>query len=138
MAAVGVPGGVGVVLEQVDIAANPFLAQPALGVDQQFFKYPLARLVAGDQVEHAVALRGRVLGMAAHVEIEARAVAQEDVAASSPGHHAPEKVARYLVGRQAPLPAEGASEAVFSLNSEYPPVHTPKVRACMTGVIQEG
>jgi hypothetical protein len=36
------------------------------------------------------------------------------------------------------LPAEGASEAVFSLNSEYPPVHTPKVRASVTGVIQEG
>ena len=136
MAAVGVPGGVGVVLEQVDVPGNPFLAQPGLGVDQQSLEYPLACLVVRDEVDEVVALRGRVLGMAAHVEVEAGAVAEEDVAASPPGHHGPEQVARHLVGRQPPLSAKGARETVFSLHPEYAPVHLLKVRASPTGVIR--
>src|ERR1019366_651316 len=71
----------------------------------------------------------------AHVEIEAGAVAQEDVTASPPGHHPPEQVARHLVGRQPPLPPESAGDAVLSLDPEYPPVHTSKLRASTTGVM---
>src|ERR1035437_7083015 len=56
--------------------------------------------------------------MTAHVEIEAGAVAQEDVTASPPGHHPPEQVARHLVGRQPPLPPESAGDAVLSRVSE--------------------
>src|ERR1700758_5595609 len=74
--------------------------------------------------------------MTAHVEIQAGAVAQEDIAAAAPGHHAAEEVARHLFRRQPPLPAESASDAVFSLDPEYPPVHIPKLRAARTGVIQ--
>jgi hypothetical protein len=84
MAAVGVPGGVGVVLEQVDVPSDALLAQPAFGVDQQPLEDALTRLVMRDQVSHVVALRRRVLGMAAYVEIQAGAVAQEHVTAAAP------------------------------------------------------
>ena len=50
VAAVGVAGGVGVVLEQVDVAGDALLAQPPLGVDQQALEDPLPRLVVRDQV----------------------------------------------------------------------------------------
>ena len=56
VAAVGVAGGVGVVLEEVDVAGDPLVAQPALGVDQQALEHPLPRLVVGDQVDDVVAL----------------------------------------------------------------------------------
>src|SRR6185437_11506226 len=65
----------------------------------------------------------------AHVEIEAAAVAQEDVTAPPPRHNAPEQVARYLIRRQSPLPAEATGEAVLSLDPEYPPVHVPNLRS---------
>ena len=84
MAAVRVPGGVRVVLEQVDVPADPLRAQPVAGVRHQPLQDPLARLVVRDQVDHAVALRGGVFGMTAHVKIEAAAVAQEDVTAPPP------------------------------------------------------
>ena len=106
-------------------------------VDHQSFEDPFARFVVRDQVSEVVALRSRILGVAADVEIEAGAVVQEDVTASSPRHHAPEQVARYLVGRQPPLPVKGAGEAVFSLDSENPPVHTPQATCLVTGVTLE-
>src|SRR4051812_8129469 len=54
--AVGVAGGVGVVLEQVDVPGDAFLAQAALGVHEQAFEDPLTRLVVGDEVDRGVAL----------------------------------------------------------------------------------
>ncbi len=97
MAAVGVARRVGVVLEQVDVAADALVGEPLLGVDQQVFQHPLAGPVVGDQLHQAVALGGGVLGMATHVEVQARAVAQEHVGAAAPRHHPPEQVAGHLV-----------------------------------------
>jgi hypothetical protein len=128
MAAVGVARGVRVVLEQVDVACDALLAQPPVGVDQQPLQDPLARLVVRDQVEDVVALGRGIFGMAAHIEVEARPVPEEHVAAAAPGHHAPEQVARHLVGRQPPLPSEGAGNAVLVLKPEYSPIHTPRLR----------
>ena len=84
VAAVGVAGGVGVVLEQVDVAGDALVVQPLLGVDEQALEDPLPRLVVGDQLDDVVALGGGVLGVAADVEVEPGAVAQEDVAAAAP------------------------------------------------------
>ena len=81
VAAVAVAGRVGVVLEQVDDAADALLAQPLLGEGQQVLEDALPGLVVGDQVEHGVAFGGGVLGMAADVEVEAGAVLEEHVAA---------------------------------------------------------
>ena len=69
MAAVGVARRVGVVLEQVDVAADALVGQPLLGVDQQVFEHPLPGAVVGDQLGQVVTLGGGVLGVAAHVEI---------------------------------------------------------------------
>ena len=63
MAAVGVARRVGVVLEQVDVAADALVGEPLLGVDQQVFQHPLAGTVMGDQLDEAVAFGGGVLGM---------------------------------------------------------------------------
>ena len=71
---------VGVVLEQVDVAADPLAGQPLLGVDDQVLQDPLAGPVVVDQLDQIVALSGRVLRMGADVEVDPRAVPQEDVA----------------------------------------------------------
>ena len=84
MAAVGVAGGVGVVLEQVDVAGDPFLVEALLGVEEQTLEDPLPRLVVGDQLDDVVALGGGVLRMAADIEVETRAVVEEDVGRSGP------------------------------------------------------
>ena len=47
VATVGVAGRVGVVLEQVDVAADALLGQPGLGVDHQVLQDPLARPCRG-------------------------------------------------------------------------------------------
>ena len=99
VAAVGVARRVGVVLEQVDVAADALVGEALLGVDQQVLQHALAGAVVGDQLDEAVALGGRVLGVRPHVEVEPRAVAEEDVGAAAPRHHPPEQVAGNFVGR---------------------------------------
>src|SRR4051794_25175201 len=123
VAAVGVAGGVGVVLEEVHIPGDALVVQPALRVDQEPLEDPLPRLVVRDQIDDVVALRGGILRVAAHVEVQPRAVAQEDVAAAAPGHHLAEQVAGNLIRREASLPAERAGDAVLVLDPEDPAVH---------------
>ena len=55
--AVRVAGRVGVVLEQVDGAADRFLGEALLGRSDERFEDPLARLVVDDEVVQRVALR---------------------------------------------------------------------------------
>ena len=92
MAAVAVPGGVGVVLEQVDVAVHAFVAEALLGTGEELFEDPLPCLVVHDELTHAVALGRGVLGVAADVEVEPSAVGEEDVAAATPRHHPTEEV----------------------------------------------
>src|SRR3712207_4765537 len=129
VAAVAVAGRVGVVLEQVDVAGDALLGQPLLGVDQQALEDPLAGLVVHHELGQVVALGGGVLGVAAHVEVQPGAVAQEDVGAAPPRHHAAEQVAGHLVRGQPPLPAEGARHAVLGLDAEDPSLHAPTLGA---------
>lgn len=80
MAAVGVAGRVGVVLEQIDVAADALVDELLLGVDQQVLEDPLTGAVVGDELEQVVATGGRgIPGGAADVEVQSGAVAQEDV-----------------------------------------------------------
>ena len=135
VAAVGVAGGVGVVLEQVDLAGDALVVQPLLGVEQQPLEDPLPRLVVGDQLDHVVALGRGVLRVAADVEVEPGAVAQEDVAAAPPADHLAEQVARHLVRAQPALALERARDAVLVLDPEDPPVHAVTLRRgwCLSG-----
>ena len=129
VAAVGVAGRVGVVLEQVDVAGDALFGQPLLGVDQQALEDPLAGLVVDDELGEVVALGGGVLGVAADVEVEPAAVAQEDVGAAPPGDHPPEQVAGDLVRGEPALPLEGARDAVLGLDAEDPSVHVRSLGA---------
>src|SRR5690625_4604513 len=123
MAAVGVARRVGVVLEQVDVTGDAFFVQALLGIDLQAFEDALAGLVVGHQVHEVVALGGGVLGVAAHIQVQACAVAQEHVAAASPRDHPAEEVAGDLVGRQPTLPPEGARDPVLVLQTEDASFH---------------
>jgi hypothetical protein len=44
------PGRVGVVLEEVDVAGDALFVQTPLGVDEQPLQDPLPRTVVGDQL----------------------------------------------------------------------------------------
>jgi hypothetical protein len=123
VAPVGVARGVGVVLEQVDVAGDALLAQPPVGVHEQALQDPLASLVVHDQVGDVVALGGGVLGVAADVQVEPGAVAQEHVAAAAPGDHTPEEVPGHLVRRELAAAAERARDPVLVLEPEYSSVH---------------
>ena len=99
VAAIGVPRRVGVVLEQVDLAPDPLLAQPLLGAPDQTLEDPLTGLVVDDELGQVVALGRGVLGVAADVEIQPRPVAEEHVGAAAPRHHAAEEIPGDLVRR---------------------------------------
>ena len=90
---------------------------------EQPLEDPLPRLVVGDQLDDVVALGGGVLRVAADVEVEPGAVAQEDVAAAAPADDLAEQVAGHLVGAQPALALERARDAVLVLDAEDPPVH---------------
>jgi hypothetical protein len=123
VAAVGVACGVGVVLEQVDVAADALVDQPALGVDEQVFQDALAGLVVGHELRQRVALGRGVLGMAADIEVEPGTVAQEHVRRAAPGHDAAEQVAGHLVRGEPTLAVEGARDPELGLETEDPPLH---------------
>jgi hypothetical protein len=98
VAAVGVSGRVGVVLEQVDVAGDAFFVQSLLGVGDETLEDALAGLVVGHQAVEGVAFGRRVLGVAADIEVEAGAVLQEHVGGTTPRNDAPEEVTSHLIG----------------------------------------
>jgi hypothetical protein len=97
MAAVGVAGRVGVVLEQEDLAGDALLVEAGLGGGEQALQDPFAGLVVGDQLGDRVALGGRVLGVGADVQVQPGPVLQEHVGGTPPGDDPPEQVAGHLV-----------------------------------------
>ena len=133
MAAVGVAGRVGVVLEDEDLALDAVVAQPALGVLDETLEDPLPRLVLDDELPHRVALGRGVLRVRADVEVEAGAVAEEDVARPAPRDDPAEEVAGDLVGREPTLPLRRAGHAVLVLDPEDPPLHAPTVGGLPAG-----
>ena len=54
------------------------------GVDQQVLQDPLSGAVMGDQLGQVVAFGCRVLGVATHVEIQPRAISEEDIGTAAP------------------------------------------------------
>src|SRR4029077_17566670 len=129
-AAVRIAGRGGVVLEQIDIPADALVGQPLLGVDQQVFEHPLAGTVVGDQLGEVVALGGGVLGVAAHIEIQPRAVAQEHVRTAAPRHHPPEQIAGNLVGAQPAMAMERAGDTEFCLDAHDSSLHVIETTGC--------
>ena len=132
VAAVAVAGGVGVVLEQVDVAVHAFVTEALLGADEELFEDPLPCLVVHNELTHAVAFGRGVLGVAADVEVEPSAVGEEDVAAATPRHHPSEEVSGDFVRTQSPLAAQGARDAVFVLDAEDPSLHVANLTSSST------
>ena len=128
VAAVGVAGRVGVVLEQVDLAADALLGEPALRVGDQALEDPLPRLVVDHELADVVALGRRVLRVRADVEVEPRAVAEEDVARPAPRDDPAEEVAGDLVRAEPALTLERAGHAVLVLDAEDPALHVMTLR----------
>jgi hypothetical protein len=123
VAAVRVAGGVGVVLEEQDVARDAVLAQPLLGLVQKVFHDPLAGLVVDDQLGHVVALGRGVLRMEPGVEVQAGAVLEEHVGVAGARDDLLEQVPRDVVGRQPPLTVERAGETILVLEAEDPALH---------------
>ena len=97
MAAVGVAGGVRVVFEDEDLALDAVVAQAGLSVLDEPLEDPLPRLVLDDELTDRVALRGCILRVGPDIKVEARTVAEEDVARTSPRDDPPEQVARDFI-----------------------------------------
>jgi hypothetical protein len=106
---------------------NPLLAQALLGASHQALEDALPRLVVDDEVADRVALRRRVLGVTADVEVEPSTVLEEHVARPAPRDDPPEQVAGDLVGAEAALAAERARDAVLVLEPEDAPFHNRSV-----------
>ncbi len=130
MAAVGVARRVGVVLEQIDVAADALVREPLLGVDQQILEDAFAGPVVGDQLDQAVALGCRVLGVGPDVEVETRAIAEEHVGATPPRHHPSEQVARHLVRTQPSVTVKSARHTEFGLDAHDSPLHLFELTGC--------
>src|SRR5207253_3290620 len=103
VAPVGVAGGVGVVLEQVDDAADALFAESLLGAREQALEDALPCLVVADEVVDGVALGRGVLGVTADIEVEAGTVLEEDVARPTPADDSAEEIAGPLVGAEPTL-----------------------------------
>src|SRR5262252_2230875 len=135
VAAVGVPRGVRVVLEEKDVPRDAVLAQPLLRLVEEILHDALARLVVDDEVGDVVALGRGVLGMEAGVEVEARSVLQEDVGVARAGDDLLEEIASDVVGRQTSLAVEGAGQTVLVFEAEDAALH---VGISLTGAGAEG
>ena len=63
------------------LIADTFMASFSrlFGVDQKILEYQLTGAIVVDQLDEAVALGRRVLGVRPHIEVEARAVLQEHI-----------------------------------------------------------
>src|SRR5262247_608959 len=135
VAAVGVPRGVGVVLEKEDVPGDAILTQPLLRLVEEILHDALPRLVVDDEIGDVVALGSGVLGMEPRVEVEPRPVLQEDVGIARTRDDLLEEVAGDVVGREAPLAVEGAGQAVLVFEAEDATLH---VGISLTGAGAEG
>ena len=135
VAAVGVSRGVGVVLEEENVAGDAVLTQPLLRLMQQILDDPFPRLVVDDEIGNVVALRSGVLGVEARVEVEPRPVFEEDVGVARSRDDLLEEVAGDVVGREPALAVEGTGQAVLVLEAEDAPLH---VGLSLTGERAEG
>jgi len=120
---VGIAGRVRVVLEQQDIPLNAVFLQALLGLVPEVVDDPLPCLVVDDEFSDVIALGRRVLGVEPGVEVEARAVLEEDVRVVGTRDDFLEEVPRDVVGRHATLAVQGAGETVLVLKAEDPALH---------------
>jgi hypothetical protein len=132
MTAVRVACGVGVVLEDIDLATNALLFETFLGSRDQTLEDALPRLVVGDYVLEIVAFRGGVLRMGANVEIETCTIFEKDVGRPTPRDDPTKEVASDLIGAETTLPTQRARHAIFVLQPKDPAVHAVRLNRIPT------
>ena len=98
MTPVGIADRICIVLEQQDICLNAVFPQALLGLVPEVVDDPFTRLVVDDELGNVIALGRRVLGVEPGVEVEARAVLEEDVRVAGAGDDLLEEVPRDVVG----------------------------------------
>src|SRR6266536_1189648 len=123
VAAVGVAGRVGVVLEQEDLAGDALFALAGLGRGTPALAHASDATVVADEPPPRVTLARGVLGVGADVQVQPGAVLEEHVGRPSPRHHPAEQVAGDLVRGQPALPTERAGNPVLVLEAKDAPVH---------------
>src|SRR5262249_14655542 len=123
MTAVGITGRIRIVLEQQDIPPHAVFPQARLGLASEVVDDPLTRFVVDDELGDVIALGRRVLGVEPGVEVETRAVLEEDVRVAGAGDDLLEEVPRGGVGRHVTLAVRGAGETVLVLEAEDPALH---------------
>ena len=77
--AVGVAGGVRVVLERLDSPDDPVGPESPISPRHEVLDESLARPVVGHEFDEVVAFRRGVLGVEARIDVQPRAVLQEDI-----------------------------------------------------------
>ncbi len=127
VAAVGVAGTVGVVLEDEDLAPDPLLLEPLLGPPNQSFEDSLPRLVVGNYVIEGVAFGGGEFGMRSDIEIEPGAIFEEDVGRPAPGHHPAEQISGDFVGAEPSLAPQRAGDPVLVFDPEDSSIHQSRL-----------
>ena len=79
VATIRVSRRVGVVLEEVDLAAYPLFGQPLLRRLDETLEDAFPCLVVSDEIREGVTLRSCVLGVAPDIEVEALTVLEEHI-----------------------------------------------------------
>ena len=120
---VGVAQRIGVVCENVDFSRQPLFAQPFFRRRQTGLQQALAGLVMDDEVQNVVALRRRILGMAAGVLIEPRAIDQERIRRPAVGNQSLKDLAKHLFHRQVNPAVRRENETVLILETENTLLH---------------
>src|ERR1700761_4499250 len=67
--------------------------------------------------------------MAGHVQVQPRAVAEENIGAAAPGHHPTEQVAGHFVRAQASMTVKCAGDTEFGLDTHDSSLHNSSVLA---------
>jgi hypothetical protein len=80
-----------------------------------------------DQLLDAVALGRRILRVAAHIQVQARTVSEENIAAATPRNYSPEEITSYFIRAKSPLATKRAGDSVLGFDSEDAAVHSPTV-----------
>jgi len=90
---------------------------------EQAFEHSLTGPIVRHEVVEAVALRSRVFGVTAYIQIETGTVLQKDVGASPPRDDPSKEIARHLIGRKTTLAAQSTGHPVFVFHAEDATFH---------------
>ena len=84
VAAIGIAGRIGVVLEQIDITGDAFFAEALLRVHEKSLKDSLSCFVVNNGRDDVVTLGSGVFRVTANIKVETCTVAEEDVRTTPP------------------------------------------------------